>query len=95
MSSISDTINSANKKQTLRVNPLEYPSVICPDCGTKVFIPATIFKKVPGLLLGTGTEEELIPIQVCICANCHKLMPEFKQLEIEPEPKKQESNIII
>lgn len=95
MSSISDTVNAAKQKQTLRVNPLDYPSVICPDCGTKVFIPAAVFKKVPGILLGTGAEEELIPIQVYVCAKCHKLLPEFEQLEKESEPKKQESSIIV
>lgn len=95
MSSIADTVNAANQKQTLRVNPLDYPSVVCPDCGTKVFIPAAVFKKVPGLLLGNGGEEQIIPIQVYICAKCHKLMPEFEQLEKEPEPKNTESGIIL
>lgn len=97
MGELNDVLNAANQKQTLRVDPMDYPSVVCPECGSKIFIPAAVFKKIPGLLFGKGTEEQVFPIQVYICAECHKLMPGFEALEKEPEETKTEtkSSLII
>ena len=36
------------------VNPFSYPSEICSECGSEVFVPGVIMKKVPGILLGEG-----------------------------------------
>jgi hypothetical protein len=98
MGSFSDTIDAANQTRQLRINPKDYPSVVCPDCGSKIFMPAAMFKKIPGVLVGSGAEEQIFPVQVYICAKCHTLMPDmgFEELENEPEEKQlTKSNIII
>lgn len=98
MGSFSDTIDAANQSRQLRINPKDYPSVVCPDCGSKIFVPAAMFKKISGMLVGKGAEEQIFPVQVYICAKCQKLMPGmgFEELENEPEQKQEiKSNIII
>ena len=62
------------------VNPLDYPSEVCPNCGCEVFIPGIIFKKVPGMLIGQGSETTQVPLKVFICANCRELSPYDKKL---------------
>ena len=47
------------------VNPFSYPSEICSECGSEVFVPGVIMKKVPGVLLGEGGVE-FIPVRTGI-----------------------------
>lgn len=62
------------------VNPLDYPSEVCPNCGCEVFVPGIIFKKVPGMLIGQGSETTQVPLKVFICANCRELSPYDKNI---------------
>lgn len=59
------------------VNPLEYPSIKC-DCGCETFSQAVVFKKIPGVVLGAGAEEQIVPITVFVCSKCGELMPEYR-----------------
>ena len=55
------------------VNPFSYPSEICSECGSEVFVPGVIMKKVPGVLLGEGGVDFIsVPIKVAVCAKCGK-----------------------
>lgn len=64
----------------LSVNPLEYPSVVCDKCNCETFIPAAVFKRVPGVVAGSGTEDSLVPIPVYICSKCGELMPDYRKM---------------
>ena len=70
------------------VNPFSYPSEICSECGSEVFVPGVIMKKVPGVLLGEGGVEFIpVPIKVAVCAKCGTLSPSDKK-KYEEETKK-------
>ena len=77
------------------INPLDYPSEGCSSCGNQVFIPGVIFKKVPGILLGQGTEVVQIPIKVFCCSKCGELSPYDKETLEEHDNIKEKSNLII
>lgn len=62
------------------VNPLNYPSEVCPKCGCEIFVPGIIFKKVPGVLIGQGADDTEVPIKIFYCANCKELSPYDKKL---------------
>ena len=83
----------------INVNPLDYPSVVCPECGCQTFVPAMIFKRIPGVVLGTGSEEQQMAVKVFICSKCGELSPKDKELIGEPkqdaEPKKSTGSILI
>ena len=64
----------------VNVNPLDYPSVLCPDCGCQTFVPAMIFKRIPGVVLGTGGREEQMAVKVFICSKCGALSPMDREL---------------
>ena len=75
----SDTINTANQRNNVRVNPLDYPSITCEKCGNEYFKQVAIFKKIPGIVAGTGSEPIIYPIPVYICEKCGELMSEYKK----------------
>ena len=61
---------------------------ICSECGSEVFVPGVIMKKVPGVLLGEGGVEFIpVPIKVAVCAKCGTLSPSDKK-KYEEETKK-------
>lgn len=88
-----DLLNSANS--TISVNPLKYPSVVCDNCGCETFIPGYVFKKIPGVALGRGMEEQIVPIEVCVCSKCGELMPEYKAKAEEAQKNNDNVNLII
>lgn len=51
-------------------------NVVC-KCGSKVFIPAVVLKKVSALVSPSG-KEELVDIPVYVCAKCGEVPEEFK-----------------
>ena len=65
---------------TPKVNPLDYPSDKCSNCQNETFIPAVIFKNVPGLELGQGTETVQVPIKVFVCSKCGELSNSDKEI---------------
>lgn len=59
----------------------ECPTVTC-ECGCKVFVPGTAFKKVPGFLTGQGLTPTFLPLQgIMVCAKCGELAPFCKEDE--------------
>lgn len=92
---IKSTVNDANGKTQIRVNVWDYPSVRCDKCASEKFIPAFIFKKIPGLLVGTGTQEHIQPVPVHVCWSCGELMPVYKQDIENAKKSKLDSSIFI
>ena len=78
---------------------LTAPNVVCPDCGSKIFIEAAVLKKLSPILSPSG-KEEIVPIPVFACAKCGNIPAEYlnkynaKQIlgeetaDAEPEEKK-------
>ena len=73
------------------VNPFEYPSEQC-QCGNEVFIPGVIFKKIPGMVLGQGSEPVQVPLKVFCCSKCGELSPYDKETLEEAEKIKDAAN---
>ena len=85
---------------------LTAPNIVCPNCGSKIFIEAAVLKRLSSVLSPTG-KEEIIPIPVFACAKCGTVPEEYtnkynaKQIlgedtsenETPEEPKK--SSLII
>lgn len=78
---------NTNYSPNISFNPFQYPSEICPNCGCEIFTPGVIMKKVPGVVLGAGSEEVTVPIKVAICAKCGTLSETDKKM-IDEETKK-------
>lgn len=79
---MTDMIDMANAMSSRpKVNPFEYDTIKCDECGSENFTPVMQFRKIPGLLVGEK-ENILYPHKVFICRNCGALSPMSKE-EIE------------
>lgn len=84
-----------NLKSTgLGINPLNYDNVACPVCGSIVYNEGIVFKNIPGLEAGNGTEDVAFPIPVVYCANCGALLPEYKEKLVKTKDEKKTSLIV-
>ena len=52
-----------------------------PECGDVVFHSATIFRRIPKVVVGTS-KDPLIPIEVFCCASCGELIDELLPPEL-------------
>ena len=83
-----------------RKDIIDAESEVC-SCGSRVFTHGAILKKVPGFMVGAGTDTVMMPIEVFVCAKCGELAPSIKEdpmMENLLEGKKREetkSGIII
>lgn len=78
MSETMDKTAISRANSTVAVNPLKYKSIKCDKCGNEVFVHGYVFKKIPGLEIGKGLEDQIVPIDVFYCSKCGELMPEYK-----------------
>lgn len=67
-------------ENNIRVNPLKYPNVKCGKCGCEVWNQGVILKKIPGLELGSGTEDQFVDLPVFYCSNCGEILPEYRKI---------------
>jgi hypothetical protein len=74
-----DLLNNIGSNSGPNINPFEYPSEVC-SCGNEVFVPGVIFKKIPGVLIGQGSETAQVPIKVFCCSKCGELSPYDKEM---------------
>ena len=50
---MTDMIDMANAMSSRpKVNPFEYDTIKCDECGSENFIPLMLFRKIPGILVG-------------------------------------------
>lgn len=78
-----------------KVDVLDYPAVKCDACQNETFVPAVMFRSVPGIMLGTSEQTVNVPIKVFVCSKCGELSPLDKQMLEEEKNSKQNSNLII
>ena len=55
---------------------LDSPNVVCDECGSKLFKPAYVLKKVSSLVSPTG-KQEIVEIPLFVCAKCGRLPKEY------------------
>jgi len=99
---IIDSANENAKYQMPQIDPKDYESLECDQCGNVAFMPAMILKKIPGAVIGSHNKFQLVPDQILVCSKCgtvlkkdreyHNLSDDGKQLK---NSKEQASSIII
>lgn len=55
---------------------LDSPNIVCDECGSKLFKPAYVLKKVSSLVSASG-RQEIVEIPLYVCAKCGKLPKEY------------------
>lgn len=64
---------------SLKVNPLKYPNMQCDKCGHDVFHSGIILKKIPGIVMGTGGDDQIIDLPVYVCDKCGAVLKEYRE----------------
>lgn len=67
-----DLINAANENKMFNVNfdPTDCECVKCDNCGSIMFTPVVVIRRVEGIKLGLGEKNQLYPEQGLCCAKC-------------------------
>lgn len=64
----------------LTKDQMDSAEVVTCKCGGKAFLPATAFKKISGLLIGSNRPYEILPVQgLFVCAKCGEIAPFCKE----------------
>ena len=101
---IIDSANDNAKYQMPQLDPKDYESIECDQCGNVAFMPAMILKKVPGVIFGSSNKTQLVPDQILVCAKCGTILKKDREYynltddgKQQKEDKKEEpkSSIII
>lgn len=80
--------NMQNAK--IEIDPRDYPTYKCDKCGNETFVPAVIFKTIPGVVVGKAGEDINEPLNVFICAKCHAIIKEDRKLlKLDDESKEE------
>ena len=56
---------------------LNAQNIVCDKCGSKLFEPAYVLKRVSKLVSPSG-RDEVIEIPVFVCAKCGEIAPHYK-----------------
>ena len=64
----------------IRINPLDYDNLKCDKCGNETFTHNIILKKIPGIVMGAGKEDQLIDLPVFVCAKCGAILKEYREM---------------
>ena len=77
---------------------LDSPNVVCDECGSKLFKPAYVLKKVSSLVSSSG-RQEIMEIPLFVCAKCGKLPKEYAEnanaMKIFGEDTKEEKKSVL
>ena len=97
MKNIKDDINIGSSSPN--INTLDYTTKKC-TCGNEVFIPGVIFKKVPGILIGQGSETVQVPLKVFCCSKCGELSPYDQEIlnnhaKVKEQAENKKTNLIL
>jgi len=67
--------------QKVNIKPEDLQSVVC-TCGGELYLPSFKFKKVNKLLTG-APKDQIIPIEVFVCAACGEMLKELLPEELK------------
>ena len=63
--------------QQIKINVADQPNVKCEECENLYFNKVTVIKKISKILVGTP-DDQLVPMETYICAECGHVNEEFK-----------------
>tara|TARA_R110000744_G_scaffold364557_1_gene473131 strand:+ start:486 stop:707 length:222 start_codon:yes stop_codon:yes gene_type:complete len=66
-----------NQSEQMQLDLSKADDVIC-ECGSKVFVPVMMMKRISPLVSPTG-QEAMVPIQLYACIKCHEIPEAFKK----------------
>jgi len=64
----------------IRINPLDYDNLKCDKCGNETFTHNIILKKIPGIVVGAGKEDQVIDLPVFVCAKCGAILKDYREM---------------
>lgn len=100
---MTDTQDLGNM-QMPQLNLKEYDTIECDKCGNVAFIPAMILKVVPGIVIGTGSQNKILPDNVLVCSKCGTILKKDREyydltddnkVKNKKEDKSSKSDLII
>lgn len=66
-------------ENNIKLNPLKHPNIAC-KCGSIVWNQGVILKRIPGIEMGMGTEDQILDLPVFYCAKCGEILPEYVKM---------------
>lgn len=66
------------------IKPSDLQPINCGKCGGDLYLPSFKFKKISKLLVGSD-KDQIVPIQVYVCASCGTIMQELLPKELQSE----------
>jgi DNA-directed RNA polymerase subunit RPC12/RpoP len=69
-------MNTQNSQERVPLDLSLATDILCSECGSKIFQPVLLFKKISAIVSPNG-EEIIIPIETCICVKCGNINDEF------------------
>lgn len=76
-------------KQPL-LSPADYDTIKCDNCGAITFTNAVVLKRIPGMLVGAGTEDVAMPLNVYVCTKCGTILKDDRDKLDELDKKGEE-----
>jgi len=76
----------------IRINPLDYENLKCPKCGSIVWARGFLLKKISGIEIGAGTQDQLLDLPVYYCAECGEIFPDDREMYKLDQPSKKADN---
>ena len=76
-----------------QIDPTRYPRLKCDKCGHDIFRDGYIIYNIPGMVIGTGTNDYPYPLHVYICDKCGEIIKSVRDEldKIEKEKENQEN----
>lgn len=87
MAKISNLGGQQPPQQQINIKPEDLQDIIC-ECGGELYLPSMKFKKVNKLLTGSS-QDQIIPIEVFVCAACGQVLEELLPKELKNSGKKE------
>ncbi|WQJ53583.1 MAG: hypothetical protein [Wendovervirus sonii] len=83
-------------ENNIRINPLKYDNIKC-SCGCEIWQQGRIIKRIPGIEIGTGTEDQILDLPVFYCAKCGRILPDDAKIYKmeDPSEENKKSSLII
>jgi hypothetical protein len=80
MAKISNLGGQQPQQQQVNIKPEDLQAVMC-SCGGELYLPSFKFKKVNKLLTGSQ-DDQIIPVEVFVCAACGEVLQELLPKEM-------------
>ena len=61
-------------KQKPQIDLEDAETMVCQNCGNKIFIQGYVIKRISAIVSPTG-KEMIAPVQVFNCGNCGEILP--------------------